>query len=136
MTAKATNPQNLQPIRSKTKARELGRKGGIASGEAKRAKKTAYEIAKMFFDEKVTIQGKTYTRKELMVMNALKRINNSIMTKNANDTLSNEELKAFDYGLQMISEAPIPKTQQEVTVSAPIQIIDDVDKDTKPEGTE
>lgn len=136
MTAKATNPQNLQPIRSKTKARELGRKGGIASGEAKRAKKTAYEIAKMFFDEKITVNGKVYTRKELMVMNALKRINNSIMTKNANDTLSNEELKAFDYGLQMISEAPIPKTQQEVTVSAPIQIIDDVDKDTKPEGTE
>ena len=136
MTAKATNPQNLQPIKSKTKARELGRKGGIASGEAKRAKKTAYEIAKMFFDEKITVNGKVYTRKELMVMNALKRINNSIMTKNANDTLSNEELKAFDYGLQMISEAPIPKTQQEVTVSAPIQIIDDVDKDTKPEGTE
>lgn len=136
MTAKATNPQNLQPIKSKTKARELGRKGGIASGEAKRAKKTAYEIAKMFFDEKITVQGKTYTRKELMVMNALKRINNSIMTKNANDTLSNEELKAFDYGLQMISEAPIPKTQQEVSVKAPIQIIDDVDKDTKPEGTE
>ena len=129
------NEQNLKPLTAK-KAREIGRKGGIASGEAKRAKKTAYEIAKMFFDEKVTIQGKTYTRKELMVMNVLKRINNSIMTKNANDTLSNEELKAFDYGLQMISEAPIPKTQQEVTVSAPIQIIDDVDKDTKPEGTE
>lgn len=130
------NEQNLRPIRTKTKARELGRNGGIKSGEAKRAKKTAYEIAKMFFDEKITVQGKTYTRKELMVMNALKRINNSIMTKNANDTLSNEELKAFDYGLQMISEAPIPKTQQEVSVKAPIQIIDDVDKDTKPEGTE
>ena len=130
------NEQNLQPIKSKKKARELGRNGGIKSGEAKRAKKTAYEIAKMFFDEKVTIQGKTYTRKELMVMNALKRINNSIMTKNANDTLSNEELKAFDYGLQMISEAPIPKTQQDISINAPINIIDDVDKDTKPEGTE
>lgn len=127
------NEQNLRPIRTKTKARELGRNGGIKSGEAKRAKKTAYEIAKMFFDEKITVNGKVYTRKELMVMNALKRINNSIMTKNANDTLSNEELKAFDYGLQMISEAPIPKTQQEVSVKAPIQIIDDVDKDTKPE---
>lgn len=129
------NEQNLKPLTAK-KAREIGRKGGIASGEAKRAKKTAYEIAKMFFDEKITVNGKVYTRKELMVMNALKRINNSIMTKNANDTLSNEELKAFDYGLQMISEAPIPKTQQEVSVKAPIQIIDDVDKDTKPEGTE
>lgn len=132
------NDQNLKPLntQTKTKQREIARKGGIASGKARREKRTAYEIAKMFFDEKVTVQGKTYTRKELMVMNALKRINNSIMTKNANDTLSNEELKAFDYGLQMISEAPIPKTQQEVSVKAPIQIIDDVDKDTKPEGTE
>ena len=132
------NEQNLRDYHKLTtkQQREFHSKGGKASVKAKQAKKTAYEIAKMFFDEKVTIQGKTYTRKELMVMNALKRINNSIMTKNANDTLSNEELKAFDYGLQMISEAPIPKTQQEVTVSAPIQIIDDVDKDTKPEGTE
>ena len=132
------NDHNLKPLNKQTKSkqREIQRQGGIASGKARREKRTAYEIAKMFFDEKVTIQGKTYTRKELMVMNALKRINNSIMTKNANDTLSNEELKAFDYGLQMISEAPVPKTQQEVTVSAPIQIIDDVDKDTKPEGTE
>lgn len=132
------NDENLKPLNKQTKSRqrEIQRQGGIASGKARRERKTAYEIAKMFFDEKITVQGKTYTRKELMVMNALKRINNSIMTKNANDTLSNEELKAFDYGLQMISEAPIPKTQQEVTVSAPIQIIDDVDKDTKPEGTE
>lgn len=130
------NNKNLKPFtsdQSRTEAKKNGRKGGIASGKARREKKTAYEIAKMFFDEKITVQGKTYTRKELMVMNALKRINNSIMTKNANDTLSNEELKAFDYGLQMISEAPIPKTQQEVSVKAPITIIDDVDKDTKPE---
>jgi hypothetical protein len=42
----------------------------------------------------------------------------------------------MDYFLQMIGEAPIPKTQQEVTVSAPVQIIDDVDEDTKPEVTD
>ena len=132
------NDHNLKPLNKQTKSkqREIQRQGGIASGKARREKRTAYEIAKMFFDEKVTVQGKEYTRKELMVMNALKRINNSIMTKNANDTLSNEELKAFDYGLQMISEAPIPKTQQEVSINAPINIIDDVDKDTKPEGTD
>ena len=86
------NDHNLKPLNKQTKSkqREIQRQGGIASGKARREKRTAYEIAKMFFDEKVTIQGKTYTRKELMVMNALKRINNSIMTKNANDTLSNE----------------------------------------------
>ena len=129
------NEKNLRRLTSK-EARKIGRAGGLASVKARKERKTAYEIAKMFFDEKITVQGKTYTRKELMVMNALKRINNSIMTKNANDTLSNEELKAFDYGLQMISEAPVPKTQQEVSINAPISIIDDVDKDTKPEGTE
>lgn len=130
------NDHNLKPLNKQTKSRqrEIQRQGGIASGKARREKKTAYEIAKMFFDEKVTIQGKTYTRKELMVMNALKRINNSIMTKNANDILSNEELKAFDYGLQMISEAPIPKTQQEVQVNSPLTIIDDVDKNIKLKG--
>lgn len=129
------NEQNLKPIRSKKKARELGRNGGIASGKAKRERKTAYEIAKMFFDEEIEVQGQVYTRKQLMVMNALKRINNSIMSKNANDTLSNEELKAFDYGLQLINEAPIPKTQQGVKMTNPsIVIIDDVDKDTKFEG--
>lgn len=132
------NNENLKDYHKMTpkQQREFHSKGGKASQKARKERKTAYEIAKMFFDEKITVNGKVYTRKELMVMNALKRINNSIMTKNANDTLSNEELKAFDYGLQMISEAPIPKTQQEVTVSAPIQVIDDVDKDTKPEGTE
>lgn len=130
------NEQNLRPLntQTKTKQREIQRKGGIASGKARRERKTAYEIAKMFFDEKITVNGKVYTRKELMVMNALKRINNSIMTKNANDTLSTEELKAFDYGLQMISEAPIPKTQQEVQVNSPLTIIDDVDKNIKLKG--
>jgi len=121
--------------RTPQELREITRKGGIASGKARRAKRTAYEIAKMFFEEKVDIQGKKIDRKQLMILNALRRINNSIMKSN-NNALSNEELKSMDYFLQMIGEAPIPKTQQEVTVSAPVQIIDDVDEDTKPEVTD
>ena len=34
------NEQNLKPIQSTSEARERGRKGGIASGEARRARKT------------------------------------------------------------------------------------------------
>ncbi len=37
------NIENLQPIHSKEKARELGAKGGKASGESKRARKTLRE---------------------------------------------------------------------------------------------
>jgi hypothetical protein len=39
------NEQNLKPVRTASEARELGRKGGIASGEARRKKKTCAEIA-------------------------------------------------------------------------------------------
>ena len=38
------NPQNLKKIQSTAEARELGRKGGIASGESRREKKRLSEI--------------------------------------------------------------------------------------------
>lgn len=133
------NEQNLIPNSQRTpqELREITRKGGIASGRARRAKRTAYEIAKMFFEEKIDVPGgHKIDRKQLMLMNAFKRINNSLMS-NSKNALTNEELKCLDYALQMIGEAPIPKTQQEITVSAPIQIIDDVDTDDdKSEGTD
>ena len=35
------NEQNLKPVRSEKEAREKGRKGGIASGKARREKKNS-----------------------------------------------------------------------------------------------
>lgn len=128
------NKDNLVPLTTK-KAREIGKKGGIASGKAKRAKKTAYEITKMFLDEKIDVHGQKLDRKQLMLTNAWKRVNNALMAS-GNKALTADELKSLDYILQLVGEAPIPKTQQEITVATPIQIIDDVDTDTKPEGTE
>ena len=37
------NEQNLKPVRTESEARALGRNGGIASGEARRKKKTIAE---------------------------------------------------------------------------------------------
>lgn len=47
------NEQNLIPFdkRSESQARELGQKGGIASGKARRAKREAREWAKIALDE-------------------------------------------------------------------------------------
>ena len=47
------NEQNLIPFdkRSESQARELGRKGGIASGKARLAKREAREWAKIALDE-------------------------------------------------------------------------------------
>jgi len=39
----ANNTQNLRPVRSKEEARERGAKGGKASGEARRARRTLKE---------------------------------------------------------------------------------------------
>lgn len=39
--------QNLRPVQSAAEAKELGKKGGIASGKARRAKKTLREIGDM-----------------------------------------------------------------------------------------
>lgn len=46
------NEQNIEPYRfeSGSKAREAGRKGGIASGKAKREKKAMRELAKIMLD--------------------------------------------------------------------------------------
>lgn len=39
------NDENLKPVRTKSEARERGRKGGIASGKARRDKRTWKQIA-------------------------------------------------------------------------------------------
>ena len=41
------NERNLNPVRSENEAREKGKKGGIASGEARRKKKTIRETLEM-----------------------------------------------------------------------------------------
>lgn len=47
------NEQNLRPVKSKEEARERGRKGGIASGKVRAAKKTFQELAKIVLNLKV-----------------------------------------------------------------------------------
>ena len=63
--------ENLIPFseRSKKEARELGRKGGIASGEARREKATMKATLEMLLDEKYK-DGKTY--RELATLGLIK----------------------------------------------------------------
>lgn len=44
--------ENLKPYRSEDEAREGGRKGGVASGEARRQRKTVKEALRALMDEK------------------------------------------------------------------------------------
>ena len=63
------NEQNLKPIRNEKEARELGKKGGIASGQARREKATMKKTLEMLLDEKNS-KGKTY--RELATLGLLK----------------------------------------------------------------
>jgi hypothetical protein len=47
---RVANPQNLEPARTKSEARERGRNGGIKSGESRRKKKTMRERAQILLD--------------------------------------------------------------------------------------
>lgn len=63
--------ENLIPMseRSKDEVRELGQKGGIASGEARREKATMKKTLEMLLDEKNN-KGKTY--RELTTLGLIK----------------------------------------------------------------
>jgi hypothetical protein len=53
------NEQNLKPVTSKDEARERGRKGGLASGEARRKRKTLKEELLLMLADGETQQSVT-----------------------------------------------------------------------------
>lgn len=65
----ALNLDNLKPIQSTEEARELGRKGGIASGQARREKATMKATLEMLLNS-TSKSGQTY--KELATLGLIK----------------------------------------------------------------
>lgn len=61
------NEDNLIPVRSESEAREKGRKGGFASGEARRRKKDLRECLKALLDEE-DMEGTTGSEKLAMML--------------------------------------------------------------------
>jgi hypothetical protein len=61
------NEKNLKPVRSESEAREKGKKGGIASGKARLAKKTAREYAIAALESVIKDKdGKSTTIKDIV----------------------------------------------------------------------
>ena len=94
------NEQNLKPVKSKKEARERGRKGGLASGEARRKRKTLKEELHLMLSDG-DIQEKIST--------AL--INEAINGNNAGSVT-----KAFEVIRDTIGERPVEKVQATQTV--------------------
>ena len=94
------NEENLNPIRTEKEARELGRKGGIASGEARRAKKTMKEMLDYLLDKEIenSKTGEMVTCREAML---------SAMVKKAIEG----NIKACQFVRDTSGEAPVTKTE-------------------------
>lgn len=65
------NEQNLKPIQSTSEARELGRKGGIASGIARREKRRMWEIITELIENPDKCTGENL--KESIAMGLIKK---------------------------------------------------------------
>ena len=94
------NEQNLKPVKSKKEARERGRKGGLASGEARRKRKTLKEELLLMLSDG-DIQEKI----------SLALINEAIKGNNAGSVT-----KAFEVIRDTIGERPVDKVQATQTV--------------------
>ena len=94
------NEQNLKPVTSKKEARERGRKGGLASGEARRKRKTLKEELLLMLSDG-DIQQKI----------SLALINEAINGNNAGSVT-----KAFEVIRDTIGERPVDKVQATQTV--------------------
>ena len=57
------NEKNLKPVRTKSEARERGKKGGLASGKKRREKKTVSELVQIALDSSVSENGKKQIQK-------------------------------------------------------------------------
>ena len=87
--------ENLRPVSSKEEARERGRKGGLASGEARRKRKTLKE--------------------ELLLMLEDEEVQKSVAVALIQEA-QNGNVKAFGMLRDTIGEAPVEKVQTTQTV--------------------
>ena len=94
------NEQNLKPVSSKKEARERGRKGGLASVESRRKRKTLKEELLLMLSDG-DIQEKI----------SLALINEAISGNNAGSVT-----KAFEVIRDTIGERPVEKVQATQTV--------------------
>ena len=93
------NEQNLKPqnLRTKSEQREIARKGGLASGKARREKKTAREYAIAVLEGYV--KDKDITIKDAMMQKLIQR------------AISETDLNAIKYILELIGESPAQRIE-------------------------
>lgn len=105
------NEENLIPFTSeqnREEAQKNGRKGGIASGEARRAKKTMKEMLDYLLEKKLpNKKGEMVTYREAMLTAAIKKAIEG-------------DIKASQFVRDTVGEMPITKTEVTGKNGAPL----------------
>ena len=97
---------NLNVIRSENEAREKGKKGGIASGEARRRKKTMREaLEMMLYDTKLNEQTKQMLQAE-GIKNADDFNHQMVITRSLIAKAESGDVQAYHAICAMIGEKP------------------------------
>lgn len=65
MAKKGGAPENLDPVRTKEEAKRRGTNGGIASGVARRKKRTMKEAAKLLMDMPISFKSVSESMKDM-----------------------------------------------------------------------
>lgn len=100
------NESNLKPVRTKEEARERGRRGGIASGKARRERKTLKE-------ELLLLLSKGDTQQKI----SLALIEEALMGSN--------KMKAFEVIRDTIGEKPKEEIEVNKSIDEAIKEMDD-----------
>lgn len=113
--------ENLIPFNERTEdeQRELARKGGIASGEARRRKKAFKDLFEQILAERGgTLDGREVTRKEMLAAKALNMMQGDGIT-------DRDFIKAFEFVRDTIGERPIERV---MIAEVDQDIIDEVER--------
>lgn len=94
------NEQNLRPIQSVSEARAMGKKGGVASGRARRRKKDLRQALEELLDRK-------YTDK-----NGNKLTGTEAITAKLFEQAMKGNIKAFETIRSTVGQDPVQKVEQ------------------------
>lgn len=99
------NEQNLRPFtsdQSHDEAVKNGKKGGIASGEARRKARLLKDLLADEFEKPIKVNDVEITKKELAALRLVRVINDP-------DTSNKDFLRALEFARDTIGEKPIEK---------------------------
>lgn len=126
------NEKNLRPgsMQSKSEVRENGRKGGIASGQARRRKKTLSELAKMIADNPAP--DSTRTKLAKMGISDEDANNNAVVAASIYAKAIKGNMQAVDKWEQLVAVSKSDESKYELPARVLGKAFVDINRQIKP----